>query len=153
MIHLNEVWKQNGPLWQLGELFQPQVYLAASISNFLNERQNVHPTNFFRASFQETSHLYGKSIIHLHDVKYWRLSSDRALLEDINELEMGIMSPPNLDRLVEHQRINDGDRVQRAIIIYQKDKDEGLLYSLEKYINKQKPEFVPRPLYNLVPSF
>ena len=153
MIHLNELWKQNGPLGKFGEFFQPQVYLAASISNFLNERQNVHPTNFFRASFQETSHLYGKSIIHFHDVRYWRLAPDMALLKDINDLEMGIMSPAFLDQVVEHQRINDGDRVQRAIVIYQKDKDEGLLYSLEKHIHKPKLEFVPKPAFDLAPSF
>lgn len=152
MIHLNEVWKQNGPLGRMGEIFQPQVYWAASIRNFLDERQNVYSTNFFRASFQEVPYLYGKSIIHFHDVRYRRLAPNRALLEDVNELEMGIMSPAFLNQLVEYQRIHDGDRVQRAIVIYHREKDEGLLYSLEKYINKPKPEFVPKPLFNFAPS-
>ena len=153
MIHFNQQLRETGPQGRLQELVQPQTYLALTLSDFLDEKSGVEPPSLIRACLLGAQYLHGKPLINFQNIRYRRISSDLAQLEDLNtELQLGIFSPQHLDRAIYEQGILDGDRIQWATIIYQVSKDEGHLYWLQKSLNIGKPELVPRPINDLVPT-
>ena len=153
MIHLNEVWKQQGLASQIGELTQPQVYIASTISDFLDAMQGVKPTSFLRAYINLNPHLHGKSIINVPNVIYTRMAPDRVKLEDLSaELEVGVRSVQELERMIQQQEISNEDKIQFAIISYQRSDNRSYIYDLQKSINAPKPELAPPVLADFAPA-
>lgn len=149
MIHLNEALKR-GPLpAKIEGLIQPQTYIASTIYDFYDARQEVQSTSLAKACMAGSFQVYRKTVIHFQNVCYRRIADNMVQLEDISgELQVGILSPKTLDRIIQQQEISDGDRVQLASIIYEKARDQGQIFNLNKFLNIGFPEVVPRTIYD-----
>lgn len=153
MIHLNAALKQ-GPLQaRIEELTEPQTYIATTVYGFYDARQEVRSTSLIKACMTGSFQVYKKTIIHFQNVHYKRIAEDTVQLEDISgELQVGILFPKMLDKIVQQQGISNGDRVQLASVIYEKVHNQGHLFNLDKFLNIKFPEVVPRSIYDLAPS-
>ncbi|MBI2125101.1 hypothetical protein HYU08_00945 [Candidatus Woesearchaeota archaeon] len=144
MLHLNEIKRRKGLESQLELFAHPQTYVARTIHDFLREKEEVQTTGFWSACLGGNPFLYDSTLIQFQNVRYWRVSEDTVHLQDITEtLPASIIFPLAWNMIIESQGIVDGDKVQEAIVLYQKSKDKSYLYKIRKSIDKPKPAFVP----------
>ena len=149
MLHLNEI-KRRGGLESRVELYvHPQTYVAKTIHDFLREKDEVQTTGFWSACLGGNPFLYDSTLIQFQNVRYWRISEDTVHLRDLTEtLPVGVIFPPLWNLVIESRGISNGDKVQEAIVLYQKSKDKSYLYKMRKSIDKPKPAFAQGLFWN-----
>ncbi|MBS3123051.1 hypothetical protein J4437_00290 [Candidatus Woesearchaeota archaeon] len=162
MIHINSELKKQGLLGKLKELTLPQIYVAPTISGFLEDRKNITTTSFLDVVGYTLGlraggfHFYGAALIFLNEVQYFRDSQSLNLvyLKDSNcTLGMGIHDFVTYYESIKEQGINNGDKVQLAGFIYDPTDNRAELLGLIKIWDYKCPNVASHSLSRLVHAF
>jgi len=103
MIHLNPLLQREGLTEQLKELTLPQMYVANTLTDFLENRESCRPTQWWKAYTWGMAlrtggiHFVGNSLVSISDLDYTQLNAHIALLKDKGEGDVLSQQPFSMD--------------------------------------------------------
>ena len=148
MIHLNPRIREQGFSGNLYDLISPQVYAAASIGDFLKDRHSIIPTSTFRAlryGFLGLNagclNLIDSALIAIVDQTYnGRLHQSIRISDETGSLDLRPHNFVDFYKDIQKQKINCKDRVEAAVLLYDKRHDYPELLCVVKSLKILSPE-------------
>ncbi|MDO8656413.1 MAG: hypothetical protein Q7K45_04185 [Nanoarchaeota archaeon] len=148
MFHLNPEIRKKGVKGILYDAISPQVYAASSIEDFLKNRDSIEPTSTFRAlrhGFLGLNagclNLIDSALIAIVDQTYTGWPYHREKIEDeTGYLHLRLHNSAEFYKDIRKQRINSGDRVEVAVLLYDKQHDYPELHCIIKSLEIASPQ-------------
>ncbi len=141
MIHYNSFLKSKGIGGILKNLALPEMYIATSIKDFVEERGDIQPTknsqHYIWDLFQCTTQfdLRERALVVIPSVRYHECFFNIGGLEDFTQkMVTAPIYPDDFQRDIDQQEIKPGETV-RALIMYDTKIDFPYLLALFKNIS------------------
>ena len=141
MIHLTEMESGSSLKSQLQFLMMPEIYKAMSIHDFVTDRKKIQGTTFLKSLLLKSTAYYslyreGDAVIYLQNINYYSSSSEGEDLIELHDsssaIAISVFDQEYHPKELIRQGIRDGDRIQRATILYNVKTDGSHLLYLNK---------------------